>query len=1079
MNLNVPVVRTKIIIPRRRTEILSRPRLLSILENVLDLRLLILAAPAGYGKTSLLIDFAYHTQLPVCWFAIDALDADPQRFIAHFIAAITNCFPSFGEASLAALSNLDQDTQNLDPVISTIINDAYENISEHFVFVLDDYHLVRDNKPIDEFINRVTLEMSENCHLVIASRTLLTLPDLTLLVARSQVGGLSYEELAFLPEEIKQLFSVNYHQNITEETASELVMQTEGWITGLLLTAQLSPKETSNRLRLARVSGIGLYEYLAQQVMEQQSESLKLFLKRTSLLEEFDANLCEEIFSKIPEIDKENWQEKIELLLRENLFVLPVDDETLHLRYHHLFRDFLQNSMRTERPDECVKIESQLAVYYENCEEWERAFAISSRIGEVDKIVGIILRAAPSMILGGRLSALSSWLEVVPEQLRTTRPELLSIEGTIVMLRGDIKTSLQLLNQAIDGLTGHPDRIELARALIRRSSLFRLTGSYDKEKADAEEAVKICRSAKGMEKLEAEALRAVGLAFYLSGDIKNALVSLSSSLEKYNQLNEKMDAAKVLLDLGIVHLALGQLDEADAAYQESLVYWQNSQNSLWQANLLNNIGMVQHSRGKYEQAALSFEKAIAHARLATNLRVEGYSLTSLGDLYRDIRALTEARRAYQLAREASTAVDDQALRIFLSLSEASLERIMGDFVETDNIINTALLAAQKGGSKFEISLCKLEQCVSSLLRRQFHDLPPVLQELMSYFSEEGFHLEEIRSTYYLNLVNLFLNPSDKNKTKFSELINLNLDSIDRPVFIQFAHETLGLLEDIGKSQGHTNGSSRLISEIKRFEEDLVPLRRIIRRHSEAVQFTSPKFSIRVFGKCQVKIGEHVVALSEWKTQMVRDLFFFILLHPDGVTKEEIGNAFWPDFTIDTMRVRFKNSIYRLRHALGSESIAFIDDYYRFNRTLEFDYDAENFSQELLLAQIAAENEEKILHYRQAIALYRGAYLPKLDYEWVFIQREQYHQAFITGITNLINLLIQTKQYQAAIHYADRAIEEDPCYEEAYRSAMLAFSALGNRAAVSRQFEKCRSMLKKELDLEPAPQTNALYKSLMQ
>jgi LuxR family maltose regulon positive regulatory protein len=200
MNLTVPLIRTKIITPRRRTEILSRPRLLSILENVLDLKLLILAAPAGYGKTSLLIDFAYHTQLPVCWFAIDALDADPQRFIAHFIAAITNCFPSFGEASQSALSNLDQDTQNLDPIISTIINDAYDNISEHFVFVLDDYHLVRECKPIDAFINRVTLEMSENCHLVIASRTLLTLPDLTLLVARSQVGGLSYEgnKTAFL-----------------------------------------------------------------------------------------------------------------------------------------------------------------------------------------------------------------------------------------------------------------------------------------------------------------------------------------------------------------------------------------------------------------------------------------------------------------------------------------------------------------------------------------------------------------------------------------------------------------------------------------------------------------------------------------------------------------------------------------------------------------------------------------------------------------------------------------------------------------------------------------------------------------
>ena len=630
MSLAVPVVRTKIIIPRRRTEILSRSRLLSILDNVLDLKLLILAAPAGYGKTSLLIDFAYHSRLPICWFAIDALDVDPQRFIAHFIAAVSNCFPSFGEASLSALSNLDQSSQNLEPVISTIINDVYENISEHFVFILDDYHLVRDGKLIDEFINRIALEMSENCHLIIASRSLLTLPDLTLLVARSQVEGLSYEELAFLPEEIKQLFSVNYHQNISEEIAESLVEQTEGWITGLLLTAQLSPSETKNRLRLARVSGIGLYEYLAQQVLELQSEDLILFLKRTSLLEEFDANLCELIFSQIPGIKKDNWHEKIELILRENLFVLPVDDETMYLRYHHLFRDFLQNSMRSERPEEVNLIESRLAEYYEERREWERAFSICSRIGNLDSIVGLILRAAPSMILGGRITTLSSWLDAVPANLRNSRPELLSIDGTIHMLKGDIKASLNLLNLAVNGLKENSDHIELARALIRRSSLNRLTGSYEDAKADAREAVRICVSSSNMKKLEAEALRAVGLSDYHSGDVKNALASLSASLEKYSELGEEMDAAKVLLDCGLVHFTLGQLDEAETAYHQSLAFWQDSQNSLWQANLLNNIGMIQHLRGMYESASLSFEKAIAHSRLALNPRGEGFFVNQPG-----------------------------------------------------------------------------------------------------------------------------------------------------------------------------------------------------------------------------------------------------------------------------------------------------------------------------------------------------------------------------------------------------------------------------------------------------------------
>ncbi|KAF0111824.1 MAG: hypothetical protein FD147_626 [Chloroflexi bacterium] len=1079
MNLEFPVVRTKIIIPRRRTEILSRPRLLSILENVLDLKLLILAAPAGYGKTSLLIDFAYHTQLPVCWFALDNLDCDPQRFIAHFISAIANRFPTFGEASFSALNNLNQDTLNLDPVISAIINDAYDHISEHFVFVLDDYHLVRDSKPIDTFVNRITLEMSENCHLIIASRTLLTLPDLTLLVSRSQVEGLSFEELAFLPEEIKQLISVNYHQSINEDTATELVRQTEGWITGLLLTAQISPKETNDRLRLARVSGIGIYEYLAQQVLDRQSEEMKLFLLRTSLLEEFDALLCEQILTPALKLENENWHERIEVLLRDNLFVLPVGDETLYLRYHHLFHDFLQSRMRVERPEETARIEKILAAFYEQIKEWERALAIYSRVGDFDQIAEVIRKAAPSMILGGRLVSLTSWLEYLPEQERDGRPELLSIKGTIAMLRGETQRSLEILDRAIEGLRNCNSICDLVTALVRRSSVNRYLGYYETAKRDADEAAQICGNTLGMEKLNAEALRARGIVLYQSGDLKNSLFSLKESWEIYHSLGEDMDAAKVQLDLGVVHLALGQLDEADKAYQGSLNYWQLSQNSLWQANLWNNIGVLQHLRGKFEQAALSFERAVSYARLASNPRLEGFSLTSLGDLFRDIRALPEARQAYRLAREVSGSVDDLALNVFLSLSESVLERISGNYGESLNRIELALKQARKGGSKYEVNLCQFELCALNFVQEKIKDQKPLLRNLEKFFSHEGFHLESLKSSYFLALISLVDDKTQKKQKNLLKVIIASQIDLERSPLNQIGLETLKFLEDHHLLKSGEPKISEFISNLHEFEASLVQLRRVIRRHSDIIQFSAPKLVISAFGKGQVKIGDHQILPSEWKTQVARDLFFYILQHPEGVTKEEIGEAFWPESTEDTLRLRFKNSIYRVRRALGGDSVTFIEDYYRFNRSLEYEYDVENFLQEIKLAQSATQVDEQIMHNRLAVNYYKGAYLPKLDYEWVLNTREQYHQNFITAVTKLVNLYIQTEQYQLAIHYSERAIEEDSCNEAAYRSAMLAFSALGNRAGVSRLYVKCKNMLKKELEIEPSLQTQNLYKTLMQ
>ena len=452
MLTEIPIIRTKIIIPRRRTEILTRKRLLEILDNVIDLKLLILAAPAGYGKTSLMIDFANHTQLPVCWFSLDSLDADAQRFISHFLTAIASLYPAFGDASFAALQNINQDKLDLDAVVNAIINDCYENITENFVFVLDDYHLVRDSKPIESFVNRITQEMPDNFHLIIASRTLLTLPDLSLLVARSQVGGLSFEELAFMPDEIKQLMVTNYHQELTDDSIQLLANQTEGWITGLLLTAQLSNEGTDERLRLERVSGVGLYEYLTQQVFDRQDESMKLFLLRTSLLEEFNEDLCAKVIGKPLSLPDTKWHQMIEIVQRDNLFVLPLDTDTLHLRYHHLFRDFLQHRMRNDHSDEALKIEKALAAWYIDNRDWERAMAIYSRIGNVDQVSELIRDASPGMILGGRLVTLTEWIDTLPESEKNSRPEILSILGAVAMMRGASQQSIELLDRAIAGL---------------------------------------------------------------------------------------------------------------------------------------------------------------------------------------------------------------------------------------------------------------------------------------------------------------------------------------------------------------------------------------------------------------------------------------------------------------------------------------------------------------------------------------------------------------------------------------------------------------------------------------------------
>ncbi len=509
MESKYSVTRTKLIIPRRRDEILTRQRLLAILNELLDLKLIIVAAPAGYGKTSLLIDFANHTQWPIGWLALDPLDQDPFRFISHFIAAIQTRFPEFGQNSLSVLNGTPQDKLDIPAIVSTITNDIYENITEHFICVLDDYQLVEDSDIVNQFINRFIQDADENCHLMVSSRRLLTLSDMPLLVARNQVGGLSFEEIAFTSNEIQELLLKNYHLTISDKSAEDITYQTEGWITGLLLSTQLLDDEIGERIRLARVSGVNLYDYMAQQVFEQQPEDIQQFLLRTSILEEYDADRCKRVIGKALKVT-EPWQALIDKVMIRNLFVLPVGDSgELWLRYHHLFRDFLQSRMRTERPEETVTITIALADDFARQQDWEQAFVLYKQAGAMDKMISLVEQSGPAMVTGGKLVTLKEWMAALPPDIATSRPSLLSLQAAILVSGGEVEQGIHLFTQVIDRLLAEDgeDNVEvLSLSLIRRAVTYRMQGDFQMSLADNRKALDILEKHPEYGLIRAEAL---------------------------------------------------------------------------------------------------------------------------------------------------------------------------------------------------------------------------------------------------------------------------------------------------------------------------------------------------------------------------------------------------------------------------------------------------------------------------------------------------------------------------------------------------------------------------------------------
>jgi LuxR family transcriptional regulator, maltose regulon positive regulatory protein len=1077
MESPIPVTLTRILLPRRRSDLLSRERLLALLYDLLDNKLTIVAAPAGYGKTSLLIDFANHIEYPVCWYAIDPLDRDPQRFLAYFISSLHVRFPRFGERSMAALSSAIQGEFNLDHLTTMIINDAYENISEHFVIVLDDYHLVDGSKPVDQFVSRFIQDVDENGHMIIASRTLLTLPDFPLMVARSQVGGLSFEELAFQSEELQSLLLKNYQLSLSDEASQELILQAEGWITGLLLSTQAIQKRIPDRRRIAKVSGVGLNEYL-EQVLVQLPAELQRFLLRSSLLEEFDAKLCEDVIGKALGLEDEDWESLLDAVLRSNLFVLMIGEDRIWLRYHHLFRDFLQARIRRELPEETRLIQHGLAEYYTCQGDWETAYRFFQQLGDHAGLCSLIEEAGSILMAGGRVQMLVKWLDDLPQDLLNARPALISLKGSLAIYQGNAEQGLQLLNQAIDGFNQFADEPVLARALMRRSNAYHMVGDYQKAMMDSDQALVIARSNPALRSIEAEVLRTQGSILYKQGNLKEALTWQLRSLETFHALGDQQNESVLSMETGLVYQALGDYRAAERSYNQALEHWRTTGNSHWQAMVLNNLGFLQYMRGDYETAASTLEKALQHTKIVRVPYFEAFVLATIGDLYRDLQALDEAREAYSQAAGLAQRIGERFLLVYLALAEATLERLKGNHAQAQHRLEAARQQAPSNGSNYESCLCDLEEGVLRIATKTpMLSVKPLLNAHESFMSG-GHQLEAARTCLYLAIAYRDLGQSESAVHYLSQSLSLVVEPEKQQPLIVIGYWEKEQLASFKDDRQASELIIPFLRRVKQFEQRLPSLRRRLRQRASVVPFAPPKMIIRALGKTQVRLNERVITSAEWQTQAARDLFFILLSNPEGMSREMIGHTFWPEISPEELKLRFKNTIYRVRHAAGKQSIVLQDDYYRFNRAMDYEYDVEEFQQAIKAAQRAKNPKEKVVHYHTAIRLYKGPFLPDIEETWNLAERERLFQMFIEALLKVAELNFEGGQHQSALDFINRALVADPCFEAAHRLAMRVHAAMGNRAAVARQYERCRQALLAEINAQPSSQTQQLHDSLM-
>jgi LuxR family transcriptional regulator, maltose regulon positive regulatory protein len=408
-----PLLQTKLFAPPLRSNQIARPRLLEQINAGLDKALILVSAPAGYGKTSLVSGWVRELPIASAWLSLDEGDNDPIRFLQYFLTALQPIAPT------PDLDLLDM-LQGVRPApLAAPLNILINTLAEHaapFVLVLDDFHVIHA-PPILEMLTFLLEHIPPQMHLVLASRTDPTLP-LSRLRVRHQLVDIRADQLRFTSAEIAVFLSEVMGLTLSAEDMTALEARTEGWIAGLQLAA-LSMQDCKDvHSFVSAFSGSHYYimDYLAEEVLKLQPENLRAFLLQTSILDRLCGPLCNAVV-KLDTSEPAAGQAWLEALEQRNVFVIPLDAERHWFRYHHLFADVLKRRLEHQFPDLLPELHQRASRWYEANGFFTEAIQHAVAGGDQERAALLMDQNGCLLLMSGEVATLLKWIDAIESQL--------------------------------------------------------------------------------------------------------------------------------------------------------------------------------------------------------------------------------------------------------------------------------------------------------------------------------------------------------------------------------------------------------------------------------------------------------------------------------------------------------------------------------------------------------------------------------------------------------------------------------------------------------------------------------------
>jgi LuxR family maltose regulon positive regulatory protein len=1052
MTESKPLVLTKLQQPYARGRILRRERLLNILRNNTDKKLILVCADAGYGKTTLLAQFCEELSSPFFFYNLDTHDNDVATFLRYVAEGMNRHASGFGER----LGSIIPYTRDIRIIVGTFINVFMEKFKDDFFFMLDDYHHILQNREIASMIDYLLHNAPVNLHVIIASRATPRL-NLDHLSAKQELLKIEKEQLRFTTKELQSLLWDVYDLKIPGDTVRHIEEHAEGWITAIQLILQklsaIGGSKASEAFNNYITSGEDIFNYFAGEVFESQPAEIRKFLMHTSILDFLSANVCNRL------LQTRRSDRTLEYLEHEHIFVTRVGSR---YTYHPLFHDFLLRRLREYYPSRTIKrLYYDLGNFYLANHELSTAVRYFLKAENYSRTAGILEKNYRVWRFSGEYSSYVSLIDGFPETVITDYPGLILKKARMLLYLGRIDQAMKIIKPII--------AVFRRRRNIRiLSEAYYILGSSYLYIAEPQKALVFFRKALSLTpktdiRRKIEILVSFGNSYRLLAKFPMTQRYLGDALAIARRIGDFELEIQVLKNLAYLYWAMCNYKKAEEVFREIFSQFESGKIFFELGKMYADAAMVNIYNYHLKEADANLGRAREFANRYNDHSQDIYQLFAQGDLYYAQRNYAKAIESYRgiLGMVPS---NEKLFEISVLLSITMTYLQMGRIAESEKTmreLEPLLTARTPPAPVIEYYLVggDIQQA-----KGKYRDGLRYYDKALKKATRFDQAYMRMRAFYKMCGAYLAVNDSKEAVSALQKAVAIARDQEYDAFLIYEGYGDIALIEFGLKNDIGSEYLTGIVGSIENYEA-----KRLLTTISAARGAVDLECDF--LGDLALRDGQGRTVTPNWRTKNARTMFAFLVVNQQhGCTKDQFIDVFWPDKDLRDASHSLQVEISSLRNLIkeisktvipAKQLIVYRNQRYYFNPSFVVKTDLQQFDAVVKDAEMHEKLDRaySIRQYEKAMEMYRGDFCCEATDDWTSNIRSYYREAVLKILKKTAFYFCEAREYGKSIRYYARALQFDHYDEGTHIGIMKCYAAMGDRKGIRKQFEMLSSSLK--------------------